>query len=234
MHTDDLDIVYCVKYCNDNKELKYSLRSLENIPHKRVWIYGGCPSWVDNVNYVKVSQDKGNKWLNTSFSLAEICKNDDITEDFVWFNDDFFVLHPIDKLPYYNDRTLPARITDFAKISWNTMNNGYCSRLKRATRALRLNGKEVKNFELHLPIIFNRKKLQQVIQEYPNIGAKRSLYCNHFGVESEQLKDVKIYDLDNIPEDDWDFVSTSDCSFSKGEVGKYIRKKFRKKGEYEK
>ena len=38
------DIVYFVKDTDTNEELRYSLRSLANFPHGKVWFYGGRKS----------------------------------------------------------------------------------------------------------------------------------------------------------------------------------------------
>lgn len=235
MELKDCDIVYVAKNSPANEELRYSLRSLQNIPHRKVFIVGGCPMFINKrtVKHIPVAQKLGNKWLNTSSLLKVIVNNQEISDNFILFNDDFFVWNEIDKLPYYHDRTLSSRIMDFAKISWYTTMNGYCSRLKGASRALKFNKKKVLNFELHLPIILNKSKLSQIFKEYPSIGAKRSLYCNHYEVESLQHKDVKIYDMDSVPEQDWDFVSTSDASFAMGKVGKVIKKRFRQTSKYE-
>lgn len=235
MKIGEMDVVYCVKNKPENEELRYSLRSLKNLPHNRVYLFGGCPWWVnlETVHHVQVIQNKGNKWLNTSSLLKEIAYNKEITDDFIWFNDDFFVLKPLEELPYYHDRTLVSRVMDFAKISWNATNNGYCSRLKGATRALKFDNRNILNYELHVPIVFNKYKLRELFSKYPGIGAKRSLYGNNFVENPIQRADVKIYNTRDIPGENWDLVSTSDISFMLGEVGKYIRKEFNKKGKYE-
>jgi len=236
MKTKDLDIVYCLKEKVTHEEFRYSLRSLKNIEHNRVWVFGGCPDWLDldKVEYVKTLQNKGNKWLNVASMLLEIAENDNVTEDFIWFNDDFFVLQKTDELNYYYDRTLSARISDFYKLHLYLMNNNYTRRLANANRALKWKKQTTLNYELHLPIIFNRKKLAEVIKAYPNVGAKRSLYGNNYVEDAIQRNDVKIYDNENTPDDTWDFVSTSDSSFVAGNVGKYIRQKFKAKSKYEK
>ena len=234
METEKLDIVYTLKSGDSGNEIKYSLRSLKNFPHQKVFIYGGCPKWVRNVQHISVDQDKGNKWANTAKLLMSICNNDNISEDFVWFNDDFFVLKPIERLEYFYDRNLRARVNDFKIIlGWNN-GNRYTNRLLGASRTLTFAGKNNLNYELHIPIIFNRKKLKMLIERYPTIGAKRSLYGNFFVDNSIERDDVKIYDMRNVPDETWDFVSTSDQSFKEGQVGKWIRKKFNRKCEYEK
>lgn len=233
--TKNLDIVYCLKDKSNGEELKYSFRSLKNLEHNKVWLYGGCPEWVnhDTVIHIPVEQNLGNKWLNTSKLLKEIAQNDNITEDFIWFNDDFFVLKKMDSLRYYYDRTLGARATDFWKLGWQRMNSGYVHRLKIAERALKWNKCSSLNYELHIPFVFNRKKLLEIIEKYPSVGAKRSLYGNTFVKESIQANDVKIYNNESIPDKDWEFVSTSDGAFINGEVRRYLKKKFKEKSEYE-
>lgn len=234
MKTADLDVVYTLKESGFGDELKYSLRSLKNFPHRKVFIFGGCPDWVKDVEWVKAEQNQRNKWRNTAWLLKAICENENVSENFVWFNDDFFVLKPIEDLPYYYDRTLTARTNDFRKVLGYYM-SGYCNRLLTASRELGFKKKENKNYELHIPFVFNREKLKQIIDKHPNIGAKRSLYGNYFANEkSIQREDVKIYNNTDIPGDDWDFVSTSDNSFASGEVGKWIKKKFNRKCKYEK
>lgn len=236
METKELDIVYCVSSAPQNEELRFSLRSLENIPHRKVWVYGGCPEWLDKrrVKCVPLEQKERNKWNNVSKLLEQIAKNEKITENFIWFNDDFFVLKKIESLDYYKDRTLIERIYDFAKMGWWQLNGPYQRKLKEASRALKMVKLPTNNYELHIPIVYNRHKFLELYKRYPNVGAKRSLYCNTFGIKGVQRKDIKIYDNENVPEKDWDFVSTTNDSFEKGKVGEYLRKKFNKKSKYEK
>ena len=63
------DIVYFVKESESNEELRYSLRSLVNFPHRYVWFYGGCPEGLNPDFHVPVKQDKDNKWKNVSMML---------------------------------------------------------------------------------------------------------------------------------------------------------------------
>ncbi|MFF3129757.1 hypothetical protein ACFVRD_48125 [Streptomyces sp. NPDC057908] len=51
------DIVYVVRPWNQNEQLRYSLRTLANLPHRRVWIAGYCPTWVGpDVGRIPVAQ----------------------------------------------------------------------------------------------------------------------------------------------------------------------------------
>lgn len=85
------DIVYVVKDTKTNEELKYSLRSLVNFPHKRVWFYGGCPRDLNPDFHIKVDQNQPTKWANIFMMFKMVCDNPTITKNFWLFNDDFFL-----------------------------------------------------------------------------------------------------------------------------------------------
>lgn len=236
METKDLDIVYCIKDDDSNEELRYSLRSLVNLPHKKVWIYGKGPAWLNDekIGHIKPRQDKGHKWFNARYMLEKIANNKDITEDFIWFNDDFFVMKPQTQLYPWKDRTLEQRANDFSsRLVWGSRSK-YGVRLLQAAQALKEKDKPTLNYELHLPIIFNRKKLKQCCKEFEGVGCIRSLYQNLYAEEPIQRYDVKIYDGALFPNPDIDFLSTTDATFKSGKVGYYIRNKFKVKSQYEK
>ena len=89
------DIVYFVKDTQVNEELRHSLRSLKNFPHNKVWFYGGCPDGLKPDYHIEVEQDQPTKWQNIFKMFKLACSNKDITKNFWLFNDDFFVMKPI-------------------------------------------------------------------------------------------------------------------------------------------
>lgn len=231
MDTKNLDIVYCLKNGNDSyEELRYSLRSLINFPHRNVWIYGGCPDWVKNIHHVRMTQGL-NKWQNSTNMLEEACRNEQLSKNIVWFNDDFFIMNPVYELNYWHDRTLNDRIEDFRTPTQETSNYGRM--LRSVEQALLEQDKPTKNFALHIPIIYNRKKFLQMCQKYPNCIHGRSLYANEYGVKSRQHDDVKIYNTEDKIPARAQFASTSDSTFKYGEVGRQIRNRFSEPYLYE-
>src|SRR5690606_40329879 len=94
-----MDVVYLVRPGNRNEELRWSLRTLVNLPHDRVWIVGHLPNWIDRhkVQYLRTEQYEL-KHTNTLNNLATACDHSDISDRFVLMNDDFFVLQPVDQL----------------------------------------------------------------------------------------------------------------------------------------
>lgn len=235
MPTDDFDIVYCLKPCLNNEEFRYSLRSLQNIPHKSVWVYGSCPNWVNfnNVHFVPVAQNAATKWLNTKTMLQQISRNPLITKNFIWFNDDFFVLKPISTLDYWHYGTLDERAERTKAGTKDHNMSRYGQRLQQLSAVLTSEKYDTANYELHVPIIFNRHRLGSVLARHPQVELCRSLYCNVYKVGGRKRRDVKIEDLTHKIPDENVFCSTSDASFRSGKIGIQVREMFPQKCEYE-
>ena len=76
-----MDIVYPIKSTNENIELRYSLRSLQNIQHDRVFIIGDLPNFVQNVIHIPI-QSVNSRYASTTNSLKTICLNKDLQRKF--------------------------------------------------------------------------------------------------------------------------------------------------------
>lgn len=223
------DIVYFIKDSPDNEELRHSLRSLKNFPHKDVWIFGSKPSWVRNVNFIPVEQGYS-KWQNTAQSLEVVKETNGLSEDFYIFNDDFYVLNPITHYNYFYNGTLQKRAdATLSRFGYSV----YGSQLREALEWLKTRNKGTLNYELHIPFLYNLKKLKAL--DFPDgcWGARRSIYGNFYEVGGKQMFDIKIQDNRQLPLQKWDFTSSSDISFRNGRIGQFIRKKFEEKSEYE-
>ena len=232
------DIVYVLRD-GENEELRYSLRTLVNLPHNRVFFYGGKPNWLKTNNYVPVKQT-GSKWQNTSTLYKEIVDNENISEDFILMNDDFFILNPVEKLEYFYEGNLTdrAKRTILTDVWGKKRQSNYGSFLAEADTFLKAKGYGNNNYELHIPMSLNRNKLKQILEMASGIAwsARRSLYGNIWQVGGTCVKrDCKLYPRDTLPQDieKWNFVSTTDVSFRQGRIGSYIKSKFKEKSIYE-
>ena len=234
------DIVYFVKDEPVNEELVYSLRSVEaNWPYRNVWFAGGCPENLEPDKMFKIWQDGMNKWEKVRRMIIEVCRNDEITEDFWLFNDDFFVLKPHDEdnyLPTYNGELIPY--CDRIDARHNGVPDNFTGRLRRAAGRMKAMGMTTLNYEVHKPMLINRKKALEMMEQFPDTPAFRSLYGNYWKIGGVNKHDMKVKILNyskmiNV-ENYWDFVSTSDESFKDGEVGRFIRRRFDKKSRFEK
>ena len=111
------DIVYVVRPGDRNEELRYSLRSLANLPHGRVWIAGYCPSWVTGVEVIPVQGQPGSH-QTAKANLRAACEHSAVVEDFVYFNDDFFVMQPLERMPVMHRGTIDEAIRSGMRSSY--------------------------------------------------------------------------------------------------------------------
>lgn len=223
------DIVYFVKDTPDNEELRYSLRSLDNFPHKKVCFYGGCPKGLKPDIHFEFKQDGKTKWDNVSMMLRSACNNDAITKNFWLFNDDFFimnkVLHPVN----YFSGDLYKRIVQLEDKHGGI--TPYSSELRKMCEELEALGCGSKNYAIHYPMLINRQKALELLNTTDN-PMFRCLYGNYTNVKAEWTNDCKV--ISKVKE--WkgsNYLSTVDESFRDGRVGQQIRERFPNKCKYE-
>lgn len=231
-----IDVVYPVKITREgNAELRYSLRSLVNLPHKDVHIFSDYIPWLSkNVKWHPSSDRPGvPRFANVNTSLLRACKDQNISDPFVFMNDDFFILNSIDEIPYYYNGTLQQHY-DFLHKTY-TSGSKYMRHLLEAQTVLKNGGFDNLDYELHCPILFKKKELQQILEQFPDTACRRTLYANMLKIKGEQAIDFKIYGfLDNF-DHSRSFVSTTDANFKRQSgVRSLIRSRFTKPSEYEK
>ena len=228
-----MDIVYILKNDVTAEELRYSLRSVcENFPHRKVWIYGGKPEGIEPDEYVYFNQRGVMPWEKVISTIKEISRNKAITEVFYLFNDDFYIMKPMEEIPVYYDRTLFRRIQQVEK-SRGGARSLYSQQLRRTRDALQSEGYKTFNYEVHMPMLINRKKADRLIERYPKMSMFRSTYGNIYDIGGEQHKDMKIANPNLEPPVDCDFLSTADGELSETAVGRFIMNRFPNPCKYE-
>ena len=233
-----MDIVYLVKNCPTNEELTYSLRSLVNIPHDRVFIVGGCPSNLNKTSLIHIQTlQTNNKYNNTTNSLFEVCKDNRLSEDFILMNDDFFILKPI-KQPKAELNLCRGTIKDvYEKMKARYQEEGpYLTTMRQSDIYLRDIGvKTPLSYELHIPMVLNKNKFLELFSlpyiSNAVLAHKRSIYGNLYLSGSEQTEDVKVYRDFFIPLGSNKFLSTEDNSWPR--VKGYLNQLFPQKSIYE-
>ena len=227
------DIVYFVKESPQNEELRYSLRSVDrNFPHRKVWIYGGCPSDIKPDELVRVSQVGTTKWDRVRNMLRDVCLNNEITEDFVLFNDDFYVMKAVKDLTPAFRCPLYEHIVKI-EMKYHNKPNEYTTELRKTTKALDNIGASVNSYELHIPMLFNRHKLLEILGAFPNLHCTRTLYGNYHNIGGAQQDDVKVYEALQPFDRNTLFLSSDDSTFPSTEFGQFIRNKFKDKSRFE-
>lgn len=234
-----MDIVYLVKNGRENEELIYSLRTIKNIPHDKVFIVGGCPDEInkEKVIHVQVLQT-GNKYQNTTNNLELICKDPRLSEEFILMNDDFFIINPIidpKKELNLSRGTVEKVVEEYTKI-YGKDANLYILGMRQTKIFLEDIGiKNPLSYELHIPIVMDKTGVLRVLS-LPNIKSlrvihKRTIYGNLNKKDSKITTDVKVNGRSYTPIYNDKFLSTADDTWNY--VKPYIHGLFPEKGEYE-
>lgn len=230
-----MDVVYFVRKGDANDELRYSLRSLKNLPHDNVFIAGYKPKWCKNINHIPVDQTES-KTLNVRKNIQAALNCSDVSNDFIYMNDDFYIMQPIEKLPLLTRGTIEDVIAKFKAKNirsryLETMEamRDYLIELKTPTR---------NSYELHIPMEINRHKMLEMYvmqrsqkNEFRR-GHTRTLYGNFFNIGGTPTEDVKIYDsAREIPKEPI-FLSSRDSAFM-GRFRAKMRDQFKQYCQYE-
>lgn len=231
-----MDVVYILKNTKHNEELRYSLRSLKNVKGiDRVVFAGGYPEDFQCDYHIPVVQDQGLKYKNTTKVLRAILEDDNLSENIVIMNDDFFIMQPL-KLAGYNnifDGTLADKIFNIERKNSNNISK-YTDKLRKAYILLGVLGvNDPLNYETHTPFVCRRKYGRDVMDLQFDLPF-RTLYEHILKNPKSKFKDHKISDLETRPTGKEWILSTTDNSFKNGKVGAYIRNKFKRKCKYEK
>lgn len=190
-----IDVVYIFGKGSpwQNNELRYSLRSVEkNLRNYRnVFLIGAKPDFIGpEVTEVPYKDIYANKQRNIMSKILRACNDDRISQEFILFNDDYFLLQPTESpnYPYYFDKDLNTKSKEYA--------NAYKNCIDETIQALQRRVKPTQHFDLHKPIVYNKLKFKAMVGAYDwNVRygyIVKSMYCNHNNIAGVQLADNKI------------------------------------------
>lgn len=228
-----IDVVYCLgkgsKY--KNAELRYSLRSVEKYLSGigSVWIVGVLPKWAKVDNFIEMPDPyQYPPDRNIMEKLQVVCEHSVLSENFLFINDDHYLLQPFeaDKFPYYQQDHLIDQVKRRGM-------DGYGRRADNTHKWLVSQGKNTKNFDIHTPILYNKKAFLVEVCGAPWHKAHdgfviKSLYANSMMIEGEPMKDGK---LNTIPGTDVKIFST--YPHVKASIFRFLKEQFPEKSKYE-
>ena len=232
-----LDVVYVVKEDENNEELRYSLRSLVNLPYRKVFIAGYKPSWVKNVEYLPVKQ-LGGRFDNQSRIIKTACSNNDVFDDFILMNDDFFIINNISHVPNLRRlKPIEHYIKQYTELYMKPgFSSFYLETMKDIAVLLRRIGfRDIDSYELHVPMVINKDKYLALCSMYPETESshRRTMYGNYYHIGGKRINDVKVVKDGKKFSKDVPFLSTIDDVFDGSEVGRFIMTRFTEKCTYE-
>lgn len=192
------DIIIPLKKSKDNyQDLKFCLRSVEKYVenYRDVWIIGDLPPWIQNVKNIPFSDATHKQWKEKNIldKIQACCINRSITEDMFFFNDDFVILDKMDATdyPYYYKGTC-------SDSHQSNKGNTYQITMYHTMKFLEDRGFKDLNFDIHTPIIYNKKKFMSTFA-IGDIDFKtkygygiKTLYCSVNKVKPVFMEDCKI------------------------------------------
>lgn len=209
-----MDFVYICR-SGENEELRYSIRSVINsFPDAKVWVVGGKPDWYIG-SYIQVKQDQ-NRYSNVQNNLKAICESEYIADDFIFMNDDFFIINNISSIEVFNGGLLLNKLNEYIDLDARSM---YSNMLNVTyDRLIKIGFDNPVDYELHVPFLVNKEKLKTIVNKHPRF-LWRSMYGNIFNIGGKTIKDVKVYNNKKFIKRSHDlnlksdFLSTHDESF---------------------
>jgi len=245
------DLVYIVKQGDKNTDLKYSLRSVERFcNYRNIYIIGYKPSWVTNVKYIKTIQST-TKWKNATNNILTACKTEEISDNFILMNDDFFAIKPINNWKDNLNVCLGSLETAIERYNKSKRLSNWQNAFKEVFNLLvKLKCKHKYNYEAHVPLIINKKEFLEMykIKEISDIHNssnkpfhRRTSYKNLYFTDTPKvIKDVKIpfgRDLtDNYLDYSWlsVFDNVTDNRVRYKKLNAFLEHMFPNKSQYEK
>lgn len=161
-------------------ELKYCLRSIELfIKEPEVVIIGDKPEWVKNVTHIPFKDNQDLKYKERNIFQKLLLMQD----DFIYFNDDHFLLKPFDYRYRFSGK-LSERINaykptnDFRITVQNTFD---------------VFG-DIPNYYRHEPVIIERDLLEKLQLDWNKEWGYciKSIYCHLNNIEGDDFPDLKI------------------------------------------
>jgi len=223
-----MDVFYPLKTNgsrHNNLELRYSLRSIEkNLSgFDRVFISTQyLPEWLTNVEHIQMRDDpmRVPDWniKNKVYNAG--------TEDFLFLNDDHFILEP------YNANTFPNYYHSTLDIYCRKRGkDGYGLRARNTLKWLQAHELKLLNFDIHYPIVYNLTKFREVMDLVPwdnkNGFIVKSLYGNYWRLPGTYTHDNKVNSLPGkLP-------VFSTYPHMKQSIFSYLEQKFPEKSRFE-
>lgn len=214
----------------NNLELRLSLRSLEQNAKdlESVFIVGEKPDWIKNVVHIPVD-DVYTRENNVFRKILTACKLD-ISENFLFMNDDFYMMKPfiMEDYPYFvnGEVVCISKPSLYQMVQNKTLNELQSKGIER-----------VMDYRVHSPIVFNKEKFLTLEGYYKStklerVGySPRMLYGNFFVDNYIQADDCKLWANDKIKATKQGCISTNDdCE----DILKELLEIFNKPSKYEK
>lgn len=189
----DLVIPLSVGSIWNNNEVKYCIRSIEKNFDElgKVFIIGDKPNFFNwnNPRLVHVECEdsfRHNKDANLINKVLQVCRRNDLSDDFIRASDDQIVLKRVSIEDFY-----PKYMTDLeGKIL--PPNNSWFRRLGSTRDMLKIKGKTTFHYESHYPMIYNKESFINTMKDHIEDCTINTYYFNTILDEHKHIGNTKI------------------------------------------
>lgn len=207
-----MDVVYVVRD-GENEELRYSLRTLQNVNHGKVWAFGGSPRWLntDTVEHRRRAQN-ASPYMNTRSHIAAACNTPEVSDPFLLWNDDFFAMHEVGDVPVMHRGSLRSLIEQFANVK-----TVWVRGMREAQETLISRGfPDALSYDLHAPLLVHKAEMREALRWASRAQTHavhvRTFYGNLANLGGVETPDPKVMRRSGpFPEGPW--LSSSDETF---------------------
>lgn len=208
------------------------------MPGYKIWFSGYTPKiFSGKMNVVENATVGDNKYWRSHNNQLAACKHSGVSDPFLLFNDDFFVMKPVEE---FEDRHRGPLADSIRRLEAKVGMSGYLGGMKLTLRILKeLGVEDPVDYGLHIPMTIHKQgwldawaiRMKYKDEKYP--VHMRTLYGNLNNIATKQMDDIKISEEDVAPTGEEQFLSSMSDSFTNGLVGEYVRSKFPERSKLE-
>lgn len=138
-----------------NNELRFCLRSIEQYleGYRNIWIIGQKPKFLKNVNHISY-EEYHPKSNNIYDKIKRACECGEISDNFILFNDDYFLVEKVDAPTYHNYFSNEA----LKEVYQRPKPDPYRQMVEDTEKVL---GKAWRYADIHCPIVINKQLFLQ-------------------------------------------------------------------------
>lgn len=176
-----------------DNELRYCLRSIVKHLHgfRTIYIIGHKPAWLQNVQHIPFTDALLAPWKekNICDKVLAACSIDGLSKQFMFFNDDHFLLQDVAaaSMPFYHCGPAQKKmdiIYEYNPYRETVMNT------------MHLLGKDALNYDVHCPMILDRMRFPAamcLVNWNKHYGyLMKTVYCAISKAEGTFIDDLKI------------------------------------------
>lgn len=166
-------IPYCKEFAQ-GKELLFALRSWQHNVRFGInmVVIGDREDWFsDEITFIEHSRVSDNAQVDTLAKLKIAIESPEVTDRFIWTNDDIYVMNPISRahveLPKVQGVLNPDKYKGL-----------YAENMERTRQLLKKNELPCLNYGTHTPMLFDKGQLVAMFERFPELEQEGYLYSS--------------------------------------------------------